>query len=396
MIKVFVTGLGVISAIGDGLDANIDSLKLEQTGIGVDKYISTKLNVPVGQVKYSNAELKSLLQLETRKPVSRTALLGMVAAKEALQDAEILGKAKHIGLISATSVGGIDLTEGFYQQFSTDSVRGGNLHDVVMHDCGASTLAIAAYLGIEGFTSTISTACSSASNAIMLGARMIKAGILDTVLVGGTDALCKFTLNGFNSLKLLDEALCKPFDRNRQGLNLGEGAGFLVLQAESALTSSAYCELTGYSNVNEAYHQTGSTPEGHGAFEAMAEALRVADLKPYDIGYVNVHGTGTPTNDASEGNALIRLFERRVPPFSSVKSYIGHTLGASEGIEAVYSVLSVAKGYMYPNLNFKESIAETDLKPVLHWGINPEVKHVLSNSFGFGGNNSSLVFSAIK
>ncbi|WP_018108794.1 beta-ketoacyl-[acyl-carrier-protein] synthase family protein [Bacteroides propionicifaciens] len=396
MIKVFVTGVGVISAIGTCLDENMQALRLEKTGIGVDKYLSTKLQVPVGQVKYSNEELKSLLGLNTDCIISRTALLGMLAAKEAIIDANLEFKTQKIGLISATSVGGIDLSENFYKSFREDPNSGGNLEEVLMHDCSASTLAIAQHLGIEGFTSTISTACSSASNAIMLGARMIKAGMLDTVLVGGTDALCRFTLNGFNSLKLLDEEVCRPFDQNRKGLNLGEGAGFLVLQDESCLSRTPYCELTGYSNVNEAYHQAGSTAEGDGAFAAMTEALRVAGLQPSEIDYVNVHGTGTPTNDSSEGNALKRLFGNQVPAFSSVKSYIGHTLGASEGIEAVYSVLSVAKGYIYPNLNFEDSMVGLNLYPATKWEENARIKHVLSNSFGFGGNNSSLVFSAIK
>ena len=392
-MKVFVTGIGVVSALGCGVTKNIEALQEGRTGIGEDRYLSTKLNVPVGQVKYSNAQLKEILQIDADKIVSRTALLGILAAHEALSDAKLLNKTRTIGFISATSVGGIDLSENFYKDFQIDA-QGGNLDEVRMHDCAASTDAIAKYLGIGGFTSTISTACSSGSNAIMLGARMIKAGLLDTVLVGGTDALCKFTLNGFNSLKLLDETLCCPFDENRKGLNLGEGAGYLVLQSEKMLEHEAYCELTGYSNVNEAYHQTGSSPEGDGALAAMEEALCVAGLQAADIGYVNVHGTGTPTNDASEGNALRRLFGNEVPPFSSVKSYIGHTLGASEGIEAVYSVLSVARGYMYPNLNFKQPIESLGLQPVNQWTILPSIKHVLSNSFGFGGNNSSLVFTA--
>lgn len=395
-MKVLITGVGVVSALGCGASKNIEALQAKQTGIGVDRYLSTKLNVPVGQVKYSNEQLKELLQIGDEKVISRTALLGMLAAHEAIEDAQILDRMYSVGFISATSVGGIDLSENFYKEFQVDPLQGGNLDDVRMHDCAASTQAIAKFLGIGGFTSTISTACSSGSNAIMLGVRMIKSGLLDTVVVGGTDALCRFTLNGFNSLKLLDEALCCPFDQNRKGLNLGEGAGYLVLQSEQSAKSNPYCELTGYSNVNEAFHQTGSTPEGDGALAAMEEALRVAGLRPSAIDYVNVHGTGTPTNDASEGNALLRLFGNELPPFSSVKSFIGHTLGASEGIEAVYSVLSVANGYMYPNLNFKEAIEGTNLYPVKEWCVNTEIEHVLSNSFGFGGNNSSLVFSAIK
>ena len=345
----------------------------------------------------------------------------MMAAKEAMDDAglnlrispnrpenQLLNqpltsqkdqRSLRIGFISATSVGGMDLSEHFYESFKKNPGQG-RLREVISHDCGASTELIASYLGINDFITTISTACSSAANAIMLGARMIKHGLLDAAIVGGTDALCRFTLNGFNSLMILDKTHCRPFDRSRTGLNLGEGAGYLVLQPESSLQRTPYCELSGYANTNEAYHQTGSSPEGNGAFLSMSEAIASSGVSPEEIDYINVHGTGTPGNDASEGMALRRIFGEHVPPFSSVKAFIGHTLGASEGIEAVYSVLSIDKGMIYPNLNFTEAMPETEQKSGI--GLIPEtsfqegipIRHVLSNSFGFGGNDSSLLFSA--
>ena len=287
----------------------------------------------------------------------------------------------------------MDLSERFYESFKKNPGQG-RLREVISHDCGASTELIASYLGINDFITTISTACSSAANAIMLGARMIKHGLLDAAIVGGTDALCRFTLNGFNSLMILDKTHCRPFDRSRTGLNLGEGAGYLVLQSESSLQRTPYCELSGYANTNEAYHQTGSSPEGDGAFLSMSEAIVSSGISPEDIDYINVHGTGTPGNDASEGMALRRIFGEHVPPFSSVKAFIGHTLGASEGIEAVYSVLSIDKGMIYPNLNFTEPMPETELLSETgvksETGLIPEtsfqegvpIRHVLSNSFG--------------
>lgn len=397
MTRVYVTGLGVVSAIGLNVMENVNSLRSQKTGIGRNTLFTTKLNVPVGQVKCSNEDICTLLGLQVKQGVSRTALLGMLAAKEALEDAGVDSGYKNRGLISATSVGGMDLSENFYKLYRADN-SSGDLHDLLMHDCGASTKAIASYLNIDGFTTTISTACSSASNAIMLGARLIKQGLLDTVVVGGTDALCRFTMNGFNSLLILDQELCRPFDNSRNGLNLGEGAGYLVLQSDKVITPNKkpYCELTGYSNVNEAYHQTGSSPEGDGALDAMNEALRIAQIAPEEIDYINVHGTGTPTNDYSEGMAMKRLFGEHMPPFSSVKSYIGHTLGASEGIEAVYSALSVKEGFLYPNLNFNTSIEGLGLQPQMEWKERESLRNVLSNSFGFGGSNSSLIFSLIK
>lgn len=431
-MKIYVTGLGVVSGIGIGVSENIEALKQGKHGIGKVTLFPTALDVPVSEVKRSNEELKQMLSLPLQRTVSRTALLGMLAAKEALEDSGLDIQSKdqssrdkqepqpqpdnqpplRIGFISATSVGGMDLSEHFYESFKQNHNHG-RLREVISHDCGASTELIASYLGINDFVTTISTACSSAANAIMLGARMIKFGQLDAAIVGGTDALCRFTLNGFNSLMILDKEHCRPFDRSRAGLNLGEGAGYLVIQSEKSLRRAPYCELSGYANTNEAYHQTGSSPEGDGAFSSMSEAIASGGISPEEIDYINVHGTGTPGNDASEGAALRRIFGEHVPPFSSVKAFIGHTLGASEGIEAVYSVLSVHKGMIYPNLNFKEAILETKtdeseitLTPegglLSESGLIPEtsfreglpIRHVLSNSFGFGGNDSSLLFSA--
>ena len=398
-MKIYVTGLGVVSGIGIGVSENMEALRQGKHGIGKVTLFPTALDVPVSEVKRSNEELKQLLSIPSQQTISRTALLGMVAAKEALEDSRLnllLSRPSQqplrIGFISATSVGGMDLSEHFYESFKENPARG-RLREVLSHDCGASTDQIASYLGISDFITTISTACSSAANAIMLGARMIKHGQLDAVVVGGTDALCRFTLNGFNSLMILDKAHCRPFDRSRTGLNLGEGAGYLVLQPESSLQKTPYCELSGYANTNEAYHQTGSSPEGDGAFLSMSEAIASSDVAPEEIDYINVHGTGTPGNDASEGMALRRIFGKHVPPFSSVKAFIGHTLGASEGIEAVYSVLSIYKGMIYPNLNFTEAMPETELIPETSFREGVSIRHVLSNSFGFGGNDSSLLFS---
>ncbi|WP_455971868.1 beta-ketoacyl-[acyl-carrier-protein] synthase family protein [Bacteroides congonensis] len=420
-MKIYVTGLGIVSGIGIGVSENIEALRQGKHGIGKVTLFPTALDVPVSEVKHNNEELKQLLGISPQRTVSRTALLGMVAAKEALEDAGLNQRTSRyaqqpsqhiqqppqqdsqqtqqdsqplrIGFISATSVGGMDLSEHFYESFKENPKRG-RLREVISHDCGASTELIASYLGINDFITTISTACSSAANAIMLGARMIKHGLLDAVVVGGTDALCRFTLNGFNSLMILDKAHCRPFDRSRTGLNLGEGAGYLVLQPESSLRRTPYCELSGYANTNEAYHQTGSSPEGDGAFLSMSEAIASSGISPEEIDYINVHGTGTPGNDASEGMALRRIFGEHVPPFSSVKAFIGHTLGASEGIEAVYSVLSLYKGMIYPNLNFTDAMPETGLIPETTFREGIPVRHVLSNSFGFGGNDSSLLFSA--
>jgi 3-oxoacyl-[acyl-carrier-protein] synthase-1 len=245
---------------------------------------------------------------------------------------------------------------------------------------------------------TISTACSSSANAIFFGARLIRHGMLDVVVAGGTDALTKFTLNGFNTLMILDQQACKPFDENRKGLNLGEGAGYVVLvsaRVAASLRKDPLCRLSGYCNANDAYHQTASSPDGTGSYLAMKGALERSGLQPSDIGYINLHGTGTQNNDIAEGTAIQRLFDPYYPKMSSTKSFTGHTLGACGGLEAVFSVLSVQRGLIYPNLRFATPMKELPFVPVTTFMKDQPIRHVLSNSFGFGGNCSSLIFSKL-
>ena len=392
-MKIAVTGLGAVSGIGLNVSGNVESLRRKRHGMARPQFFATELDVPVSKVKLSNAELAKCLNLNTERVYSRTALLGLMAAREALTDSGISTDKMRVGFISSTSVGGMDLSEVFYNDFRTDHNRG-RLRMVSQHDCGSSTEFIANQLGIKGFQTTVSTACSSAGNAIMLGARMLKHNMLDAVIAGGTDALCKFTLNGFNSLMILDKEHCRPFDATRAGLNLGEGAGYIVMQRLEDAVREPYCLLTGYANANDAYHQTGCSPEGNGAFKSMSEAMAVAGLQPSDIDYINVHGTATPNNDLSEATSIRRIFGDSVP-FSSVKAFIGHTLGASEGIEAVYSALSVKNGYVYPNLNFKSVDPNIGLSPETEFAEGRNIRNVLSNAFGFGGNDTSLIFSKI-
>jgi 3-oxoacyl-(acyl-carrier-protein) synthase len=393
----FVAGLGVISAIGNNTGSNFQSLSLEHAGIGPMQWLDSiyKEELPVGEVKCSNEELGFLTGVLQNIP--RTALLSMIAAREALTDA---GWTKDLsartGFISANTVGGMDKTENFFKPFSKNA-SGGRLADVVHHECGDVTELVAEYLGIRHFVSTVSTACSSSANAIFTGARMIRAGLLDFVLVGGADALTRFTLNGFNTLMILDSELCRPFDENRHGLNLGEGAAYLMLASEKGLKElgkKPYAIVSGYANANDAFHQTASSPEGTGSWLAMKGALDKAGLKASDIGYINLHGTGTQNNDIAEGTAIRLLFDPAFPKMSSTKAYTGHTLGASGAVEAVFSILALKHGVIFPNLRFQTQMKELPFRPVTQYLKDQPIQHVLSNSFGFGGNCSSLIFSA--
>lgn len=396
--EVFIAGLGAITAIGNNVAECLASFKKEQAGMGAITHMQTihRGEIPVAEVKLTNEELAEMTGLSV--DVSRTTMLSLVAAREALNDAAIPNLTNlRIGFVSANSVGGMDKSEAFFVEFLKDNSKG-KLKNVFDHECGSVTEVVADKLGITDYMTTISTACSSSANAVFYGARLIKNDILDVVIAGGTDALTKFTLNGFNTLMILDKQFCKPFDEHREGLNLGEGAGYVVLVSDKVaktLTKPAYCKLSGYNNSNDAYHQTASSPDGTGSYLAMKGALTKAGLATTDISYINLHGTGTPNNDSAEGTAILRLFEKDFPPMSSTKSFTGHTLGASGAIEAVFSALAIAKGIIYPNLRFETPMAELPFKPETHFLTGQKVKHVMSNSFGFGGNCTSLIFSEI-
>ena len=394
---VFVVGAGVISAIGNNVAENLHSLETGMAGMSKMTLLDSvhKDTLPVAEVKLSNQQLASLTGLSNN--ITRTALLSMVAASEAIDDAGIDLKNFRTGFISANSVGGMDKTENFYADLLTNKTSG-HLRNVVNHECGRPTEIVADKLGIKNFVTTISTACSSSANSIFLGARMIRHNMLDVVVAGGVDSLTKFTLNGFNSLMILDNEFCKPFDENRKGLNLGEGAGYIVMASEKIakqLHSKIYCMLSGWANANDAYHQTASSPAGTGSLLAMKGALQKANLKPGDINYINLHGTGTQNNDIAEGTAINTLFAPYFPKMSSTKSFTGHTLGASGGVEAVFSALAIKHGLVYPNLRFHTQMKELPFKPQTEFLKEQEINNVMSNSFGFGGNCSSLVFSKV-
>jgi len=396
--RIFVTGLGIITGIGNNLAETKDSLFHLRTGIGKIRYLETNLgdDIPVSEVKCSLKECFHLAGIPETEGYSRNALLGIIAAKQAYHDARIVNlPGLRIGLISATTVGGMDRCELYYEDFLTNDNK--NIY-IDSYDCADSTQKIADLLKIKDYVTTISTACSSSANAIQLGARMIRYGDLDLVVAGGTESLTKFHLNGFNSLKILDKEPCKPFDEKRNGINLGEGAAYIVLESEESMNHSgkqAICELTGWGNSCEAFHQTASSPDGIGAYLAMKKALEMSGLNPADIDYINAHGTGTDNNDISEGKAIEKLFGNKIPPVSSTKPYTGHTTSAAGSTEAIISILCLLEQVIWPNLNFTEPMKELTFIPVKEIMTGTKIRNVMTNSFGFGGNDTSLIFSRI-
>lgn len=393
MSRVFVTGIGMITAIGDNASANRDSLINSKCGISQLELFSTKYAglLPCGEIKTTTKDLQKKLNAY-EKGITRTTLLALHAFEEAVTDAglskEIL-LSENTALIGASTVGGMCLTDELYHDANKNEDGSEYL---ASYDCSTAAIYLQQRFKVGGIINTINTACSSSANSIMYGTRLIKNGLAETAIVGGSDSLAKFTINGFKSLHILSNEFCTPFDRDRKGLNLGEGAAFLVLEKEENIKGKkVYAEVTGYGNSNDAYHPSSISDDGDGPFLSMNAALNIAGLDPTDISFINAHGTATENNDETESRAMIRLFTNP-PAFASTKANTGHTLGAAGAVEAIYSIFNLHYQEIYPAIHFVNPIESTGLKPVDTYLQTP-LKHVMSNSFGFGGNCSSLIFS---
>lgn len=397
MEKVYITGIGIISAIGTSVEANRESMMQARSGIGKAKHFNSKYtsNLNFGEVDLSNEALKKSTLCIKEKGVSRTALLAFCAFQEAIEHANLSPKdlsSFRTGMISSSTVGGMCNTDELY---ADANLKGEPSEFVRSYGGGEHTLRLIEKYGIRGFTSTINTACSSSANAIMLGARLIRSGRLDRVIVGGADSLAKYTVNGFNSLMILSENPCKPFDINRDGLTLGEGAGYLVLEGEGICKNkNKLAEVLGYGNANDAHHPSATSDEAFGPRLAMERALSSCNLSPSSVDYVNAHGTGTPNNDTTEMFAFHKTFGT-IPPFNSTKSYTGHTLAASGAVEAIHSIISLCNSELYPSLNCNDPISEYTTIPIQEYSMLDDMRIAMSNSFGFGGNCTSLIFSKV-
>lgn len=408
--RIVIISLGIISAIGQDVPATLESLQNGQSGISPrPKHLSAKLALPVGEIDCSNEALIGIIK-ERSGPsaqrmlpflkipeMPRSALLSILAGLEAWQPFQHLSPALRAGMVSANTVGGMDITEKHFAAYKNhpDTFDYSAFRN---HECCRITEWTQRLLGIRGWSGTISTACSSSANSLMTAARLLSQNHLDMVLAGGVDALTAFTINGFNALKILDQDPCRPFDECRKGLNLGEGAAYVVLCRESTAKDLGFAPvavLSGYANNNDAFHQTASSPEGTGNILAMTNALKKAGLRMADIDYINLHGTGTENNDLSEGKAIQVICAAQgssVPAASATKAFTGHTLGAAGAIEAVFSCLAIQQQAIWPHLRLKTPMAALNWQPQTIFK-KQSVCHVLSNSFGFGGNCSTLVFS---
>lgn len=394
MTKVVVTGMGIITAIGDNVQENRHALISGKSGIGKASFFKSNYTnkLPFAEINHSNEALIDQLRLfETG--ITRTELLALKAIREAIKDASLTEDILHsstTALIGASTVGGMCLTDEMYHDANTTEEAGSEY--LSSYSNSANTLFLQKHFAIGGIVNTFNTACSSSANAIMFGARLIQQGLADRAIVGGVDSLAKFTVNGFNSLMILSNEPCRPFDADRKGLNLGEGSGFLVLEKETAAKNkNIYAEVKGFGNSNDAHHPSSTSETADGPYLCMQRALQQASLIPNEIQYINAHGTATENNDETESVAMLKLFET-VPLYASTKSYTGHTLGAAGVVEAVFSILALYHQEVYPSVNFNTPIPYTNLIPIKEYK-KQTLQNVMSNSFGFAGNCTSLIFS---
>ena len=395
--RVLITGIGIISALGNDAEENRFNLKNGKTGLKKAQHLRTRYTelFPFGEIPYSTEELKNKAGIIQEPGISRTEVLATIAIQQALEEAAITQDqlaSYDMAILSASTVGGMSKTN---QLHSDANKLKGPSPFLASYNVGEHTSNLIKRFNIKGVTATFNTACSSSANAIMVGAKLIKSGRCKRAIVGGTDALSKFTVNGFNSLQILSEKNCKPFDEERNGLNLGEGAAYLILEDEDvAGNKKNYGEVAGYGNANDAFHPSSMSDEATGIIGAISEAIKTAGINPEKIDYINAHGTGTENNDITEQTGFHKIF-KKVPPFQSTKTYTGHTLAAAGAIEAVFSLLAMNHNELYPSLNCEKPIQKYGLTPIKEYEAAHTINHVLSNSFGFGGNCSSLLFSKV-
>ena len=399
---VIVTGVGIVCALGKEKETFWHGLSQGKCGLGeVDLFdVSGYRSRMGGQVR--NVDFLSGLSPHECRRMGRCDHLGLWAAREALEEAKIMERdisPERVAVIMGAGAGGVFEAEKYRRQLYEARLHPRPSLLMPFPACNLSD-AIGNLYGFSGVRSTIATACSSSATAIGYGADLIRLGKADVVVAGGAESLSELTFSGFNALRSVDRKTCRPFDRNREGLVLGESGSILVLESEqlAALHGVAgYAEVMGYGISADAYHMTSPDLKGEGAERSMANALGAAGIPPGAVDYINAHGTGTPINDKVETVAIKRLFGERSRslPVSSVKSALGHCLGAAGAVEAITTILAIYHGVVPPTLNYEEADPDCDLDYVPNEPREVSIGVALSNSFAFGGNNTTLVFGRI-
>lgn len=390
---VVVTGLGIVSALGPSVDSFRDGIFAGRCGIG-----------PLSLFECKDARSQLVAEAPTPRfdglslpaVCSRPDRFGLRAALDAVSDAQLsAAELAQAAVLFGTGTGGAIETEAYLRALHEGAVPSSGL--LVAHQPASVTDLVAQAVATHGPRTTVMTACSSSAIAIAQALDWIRLGRCDVALAGGAEGLCRLTIAGFGALRATSPEPCQPFDKNRKGLNLGEGAAVLVLESRRHAErrgARILARLLGAGMSCDAHHMTAPQPEGKGALQAMTAALRDAKLDASAIGYINAHGTGTPHNDSAESHAVRSLLGDRAGqvPMSSIKSMVGHTLGAAGAIEAVASVLSLQHGILPPTKNLRDPETNFGLDYIPEVARQKQVDVILSSSFAFGGNNAALLF----
>jgi 3-oxoacyl-[acyl-carrier-protein] synthase II len=398
MVRIAITGIGSINALGIGVDAFAEGLRAGRCGIGALTRFAADGYRTACAAEAPEPPPPPGIPPRTAARLSPTTRLALAAAAEAWAGAGLADGAA-CGVVLGTTTGGMAVTEESYRRRLVAEGLPSPATSWMEAPIAVATDAVAALIASRGPRLTVSTACSSGANALGIGADWIRAGRASAVICGGAESLCRMTYSGFNVLQALDRVPCRPFDRQRAGLSLGEGAAMFVLEdwsAARARGATILGELLGYGVSADAHHLTQPRADGAGAILAMRRALADAGVGADAIDYVNAHGTGTPLNDAAETRAIKAVLgdRARAVPVSSTKSQVGHCLAAAGAIEVLAALLAMRGGFVPPTINLGEPDPECDLDYVPGASRPAALRTVTSNSYGFGGNNTSVVLRA--
>lgn len=397
-MRIWVTGIGVMSPLGRGAEITMNRLLAGDRAFGPVTLFDTTGSKSRIAAEVSGVAAADVAPEGHASAWSRTDALSVLAIREALGQAGVYPGKTQVDLILGGTTAGMYETEELLAWLAREPDAIKPMSQMLSHPLSSTADHVRAAVGPFRNVRSICSACSSGANAIMLAAAWIRAGSSKCVIAGGADGLCRLTFAGFGALSAVDPSPCRPFDKRRAGLNLGEGAGFIVLEPEESARSRGakpIAELRGWAIGAEAHHITNPESDGATAARIMSGALKIAGLSPDDIDYINAHGTATPLNDSMESAAIRTCFGPKASaiPVSSIKGQIGHTLGAAGGIEAAITALSIARGVVPPTAGLEEVDPACELNHVFQ-GREQPVRAAMSNSFGFGGTDTALIFSA--
>ncbi len=379
------------TAAGLNIQALRQAIASQTSGLRPNDYPGSTLETWVGRIM--DIDAIDLGEWQSRNNALAALGLQQGTIVSRLQDLIERFSAKRIGVIMGSSTSSIDRTELAYTDLTEQGTLKPEFQQAKVHNPHAPSLFVAHHTGITGPAMTINTACSSSAKVFATGARWLSCGIVDAVLVGGVDTLCMSVLHGFDSLQLVSPDPCKPFDQNREGINLGEAAGYAILMRAQDCEQESSFRLSGYGESSDAYHMSHPHPDGLGAKLAIEQALAMAELDPQEIDYINLHGTSSRANDLIEGQLISSMFPETTQ-CSSTKGWMGHTLGAAGITEALIAVDAIHTGLIPGSMNLSQLDEQLDFS-IQTDNVRRELRHVMSNSFGFGGNNCCLVFSKV-